>query len=100
MGLQAVAQDRLMHSVPFSVSCWDVSANDAVKRGLLVISEIPWQMGEVPECWKKANVSPITRKGKKGGSRELQPASQELSIPGKVMDGWKWPAWTYRGSHP
>lgn len=87
MGLQAVTQDQLMHLVPFSVSCWDVSTNDAVKRGLLVISEIPWQMGEVPECWKKGNVSPIIRKGKKGGSRELQTCEPGADRPWEG-DGW------------
>lgn len=86
--------------VPLSVSCWDVSTNGVVKRGLLVISEIPRQMGEVPERWKKANISPIFRKGKKEDPGNCRPTSQELSVPGKVMDRWKWPAWTYKGNHP
>lgn len=76
-----------MHLVPFSVSCWDVSTKDAVKRGLLVISAIPWQMGEIPECWKKGNVSPIIRKGKKGGSRELQTCEPGADRPWEG-DGW------------
>lgn len=39
-------------------------------------------------------------RGKKEDPGNCRPVSQELTVPGKVMDGWKWPAWTYRGSHP
>ncbi|KAK4832744.1 hypothetical protein QYF61_025273 [Mycteria americana] len=44
-----------------------------------------WQSGEVPETWKKANVTPIFRKGKKKDVGNYSPVSV-TSIPEKVME--------------
>ncbi|KAJ7412918.1 hypothetical protein WISP_94042 [Willisornis vidua] len=53
-------------------------------RLLTIIFERPWRSGEVPEDWKKANVTPS-----KGARREdpwnYQPDSL-TTIPGKVME--------------
>ena len=45
---------------------------DVFAKPLSVIFERSWRTGEVPEVWRKANVTPIFKKGKKGGPRELQ----------------------------
>ena len=38
---------------------------DIIARLLSVIFERTWRIGEVPKPWKKANVTPVFRKGKK-----------------------------------
>ncbi|PKU41385.1 rna-directed dna polymerase from mobile element jockey- hypothetical protein [Limosa lapponica baueri] len=44
-----------------------------------------WRTGEVPEDWRKANVMPVFKKGKKEDPGNYGPVSL-TSIPGKVME--------------
>ncbi|KAK4815359.1 hypothetical protein QYF61_001347 [Mycteria americana] len=40
--------------------------DNVIARPLLVISKKSWQLGEIPEDWKKANATPISKQdGKK-----------------------------------
>jgi len=41
---------------------------DVIAESLSIIFERPWRTGEVPEDWRKANVTPIFKKGKKEDS--------------------------------
>jgi len=38
---------------------------DVIPEPLSIIFERSWRTGEVPEDWRKANVTPIFKKGKK-----------------------------------
>ncbi|NWX33671.1 RTJK polymerase, partial [Notiomystis cincta] len=58
---------------------------DTIVRPLTIIFERSWRSGEVPEDWKKANVTPIFKKGKKEDPGSYWPVSL-TSIPGKVME--------------
>ncbi|KFV85992.1 hypothetical protein N308_06800, partial [Struthio camelus australis] len=58
---------------------------DVIARPLSIISERSWRSGEVPEDWKKANVTPVFKKGKKEEPGNDRPVSL-TSIPGKVME--------------
>ncbi|GAB0176502.1 mitochondrial enolase superfamily member 1 [Grus japonensis] len=49
-----------------------------------IIFERSWKTGEVPEDWRKANVTPVFKKGKKEDLGNYRPVSL-TSIPGKVM---------------
>ena len=44
-----------------------------------------WRTEEVPEDWRKANVTPVFKKGKKEEPLNYRPVSL-TSIPGKVME--------------
>ncbi|GAB0210180.1 mitochondrial enolase superfamily member 1 [Grus japonensis] len=44
-----------------------------------------WRTGEVPEDWRKANVTPVFKKGKKEDPGNYRPVSL-TSIPGKVIE--------------
>ncbi|GAB0178010.1 hypothetical protein GRJ2_000266300 [Grus japonensis] len=50
-----------------------------------IIFERSWHLGEVPDDWKKANVTPILKMGKKEGSGNHRLVSLAL-IPRKVME--------------
>ncbi|KFP74494.1 hypothetical protein N311_08051, partial [Apaloderma vittatum] len=58
---------------------------DVVAERLSIIFEKSWRMGEVPEDGKKANVTPLFKKGRKEDPGNYRPVSP-TSIPGKVME--------------
>ncbi|KFV76362.1 RNA-directed DNA polymerase from mobile element jockey, partial [Struthio camelus australis] len=58
---------------------------DVIARPLSITFERSWQSGEAPEDWKKANVTPVFKKGKKEEPGNYRPVSL-TSIPGKVME--------------
>jgi len=58
---------------------------DVIAEPLFIIFERSWRTGEVPEDWRKANVTPIFKKGKKEDSGNNRPVSLTF-IPGKVME--------------
>ncbi|GAB0185837.1 mitochondrial enolase superfamily member 1 [Grus japonensis] len=49
-----------------------------------IIFERSWRTGEVPEDWRKANVTLVFKKGKKEDPGNYRPVSF-TSIPGKVI---------------
>ncbi|NXA67808.1 RTBS polymerase, partial [Mohoua ochrocephala] len=52
---------------------------------LSIIFEKSWRMEEVPDDWRKANVTPIFKRGKKEDLGNYWPVSL-TSIPGKVIE--------------
>ncbi|GAB0180733.1 mitochondrial enolase superfamily member 1 [Grus japonensis] len=58
---------------------------DVIARPLLIIFERLWQLGEVPEDCKRANVTPIFKKGKEKDPGNYRPVNIP-SFPGKVME--------------
>jgi len=58
---------------------------DVVAEPLSIIFEKSWRTGEVPEDWRKANVTPVFKKGKKENPGSYRPVSL-TSTPGKMME--------------
>ncbi|XP_055565143.1 uncharacterized protein LOC102055566 isoform X1 [Falco cherrug] len=57
---------------------------DVTAKPLFITTERSWRTGEVPEDWRKAGVTPVFKKGKKGPGN-CRPVSL-TSIPGKAME--------------
>jgi len=58
---------------------------EVIARSFSIIFGKSWASGEVPEEWRKANVTPVFKKGKKDNSGNYRPVSL-TSICGKVME--------------